>query len=421
MKKNVVRAISVILALLMFISLPGCSSLGSMMSGCPGISEKAKTNVAVVFGNRKNNPTPIVNTVTAGRIINDAIVTYGSASIVTVEGKPVSVADYTFEQQSTWVSGGTIRKQQQIMRENLISTMMSAVPTSPEADTLAAISLGARSLNVKMMEENEEVSRNVLLVLDNGLATAGSMNFTKQLLRVEPEMVVQMLQEEDAVPDLNGIEVVWIGCGDVSGEQDRLNSREVNNLKAIWEAVLKTGGASRITFAPDLPSNSTVDDSYPEVSEVILLRKGEEDGGWFDDGGVTIYDETSSLKFHPDSTKLVDFSGARKLLDPYAEYLNSHPDCSLLLCGTTATAGDNYKCCVFSYSRAVAIKNLLIQMGVSESQVRCCGLGWDNDFHVPDVDENGNLTSSAPYNRAVVILDGDSELAEELMETGYTA
>ena len=64
-----------------------------------------------------------------------------------------------------------------------------------------------------------------------------------------------------------------------------------------------------------------------------------------------------------------------------------------------------------SLARAQACRDLLLELGASETQILCLGLGRsDNFLRVPDLDADGQLIESeAEKNRAVFLFSRESE------------
>ena len=65
------------------------------------------------------------------------------------------------------------------------------------------------------------------------------------------------------------------------------------------------------------------------------------------------------------------------------------------------------------------MQNLLLELGVAKSQIAGVrGLGHDNDYHVPDVDDKGDLIENlAEQNRVVLVLDAASPEAQNLLSS----
>ena len=101
-------------------------------------------------------------------------------------------------------------------------------------------------------------------------------------------------------------------------------------------------------------------------------------------------------------------AAAIEFFNPYVDSINVSDD-TVFVCGTTATAGSVESCRAFSLKRAQTIVNLLIEIGVDSSKLAAKGLGYDNNFHIIDTDENGNLIEEAAQkNRLVLIIPSSS-------------
>lgn len=104
--------------------------------------------------------------------------------------------------------------------------------------------------------------------------------------------------------------------------------------------------------------------------------------------------------FNGDEATFVDRDDAVSELSPIVDYLLEHPDYTVILAGTTATAGTNEQCKELSLRRAEAVRQLMIDMGTSETQIKhVIGLGYDHEFHVEDLNADGSLNEkNAPEN-----------------------
>ena len=124
--------------------------------------------------------------------------------------------------------------------------------------------------------------------------------------------------------------------------------------------------------------------------------------------------------FNGDEATFVDRDDAVSELSPIVDYLLEHPDYTVILAGTTATAGTNEQCKELSLRRAEAVRQLMIDMGTSETQIKhVIGLGYDHEFHVEDLNADGSLNEkNAPENRAVLVI-GTSTEAAQILEKYY--
>ena len=48
--------------------------------------------------------------------------------------------------------------------------------------------------------------------------------------------IVDMLKEREALPDLSGITVYFLGMAQVEAPQEKLTPKQSNNLTSIWKA-----------------------------------------------------------------------------------------------------------------------------------------------------------------------------------------
>ncbi|MCD8016556.1 MAG: OmpA family protein [Oscillospiraceae bacterium] len=132
---------------------------------------------------------------------------------------------------------------------------------------------------------------------------------------------------------------------------------------------------------------------------------------------------STQVQFVINSDKFMDEEAAKTAVEPVAEALLAYPDHSILIAGTTATDGTQESCVKLSERRANAVKNLLVEeFGVPESQIQTIGLGYEADPFERGQDREvaGDITSKfieseGKKNRRVVIMDIDSEIAQEIL------
>ena len=118
------------------------------------------------------------------------------------------------------------------------------------------------------------------------------------------------------------------------------------------------------------------------------------------------------MRFVGDSDAFADEDTAIEVISPVAEYMLAHPELELLLAGTTAGDGTTRYSLELSLSRATAVRQVLVRLGVEAERIRTIGLGCDDPWHLHGVGTQGAL---AAQNRKVVLLDADSQLAQQLL------
>ncbi len=387
-----------VLVVLAIIYLAGCN-------GTEGAEYQSGIDLAIVYGHHANAPTPVLNSSTVADAIYGSTASYGSVTVVVNDGAPYAAASYDIAAPKQGLSNTKRAEIAQTQASQIISVLSSAQASTPEVDTLAAISLAARSLESAQGEK-------AVLVLDSGLSTCGYMDFTQNLLRADGQTVVDYLKQNKALPDLSGVSVAWMGLGDVSGIQQALTPSALETLKELWTQVLNEAGASSVTFAPDLPGKPEAE-GLPYVTPVRIMQDAPID---VDVSEVSfeqpiVLDETKIL-FLPDSDKFANADAATECLRPIAEQLVAHPELTLVLAGTTATVGSNENCKALSKQRAEAVKALLVELGAPEDSFETIlGLGYNHEYHIPDIGPNGMLNGNAAANRSVILFDADSRTA----------
>ncbi len=400
MKKGILL-VSTFLILVLMLTLTGCGKNNTQ-------NTKETSAISLVLGNHKYFPKINLRAESVYQKIYDACYSYGDCSLVVVDGNPYVAASYNITKPDASIDNA---KRKQIAKRNseqIVSDGSVAFAKTSEIDTLSAIVcssalLKSSSANVKEM-----------LVYDSGFSTAGLLDFSNEnLIEVEPAMIVERLSELHALPELNGIKVVWTGLGEVCDEQDELSTTYKYNLKNIWkEIIIAAGGVVEFIDVPlsvtskseQLPSCKTI----PIIQDTLEISDGITKPIKFGE---------DTIKFIGDRAIYVNDEDAEKALQPIAEFLNSNAHKKILIVGTTASAGKEDSCQKLSEERANACKNTLVKMGVSESQIKTLGLGRKECFlRVNDLNSEGKLIETlASENRAVYIFDMESNEAISML------
>ncbi len=424
------KKIREVLVIIMFVLvLSGCGESGGT---------KDDAALAVVAGVHSNGYEIPFGSQTITKYIFNLCYRHGFVTFINVDGDPKPF--YQTDIPAPAVSGLSSDKMNEIADEytqQLISILKTAQPHSSEVDTLKAIRQGAQSLAGK----DSATTDKVLLVLDSGIATTGYMSFTSDsdddgnagLLYAKPEDVVIALESEHALCDLTGVDVVWAFCGEAAMPQTPLNADEKDRLMNIWRAVLEAGGAESVTFTNDFAScvpyeglpevsvietegeNIRVEGSYKAEKPVIKI------GGDGTDSDIAGPDGTldrSRVSFVGDKDIFLDKEKARDCIADVAELLREYPDNSIYIVGTTATGRDDTEFCKdLSERRAKAVADVLIDMGIDEDRLIPVGLGYEDYWHIDDLDESGHqIEDLAAQNRKVMIIDTMDEEAKHIFE-----
>lgn len=388
--KHKLKPIAAALALFMSVSLCGCGTFGQ---------DTTPLSLAVVVGAHSNAGSIPLRSEAVTAQLDQVAMTQGEITMILADGNPAVAAQIVIPELP--VGGLSESKQKAIAQEYVeqLQTVFEGIQAqSPELDTLGAIQMGGMALS-------DSEGRKVLLVLDTGLSTTGYLKFTQGLLVTRPEAVVDALRQAEALPRLEGVTVLWAFCGQTAEPQPALSEREKQALQTIWKEVLLAGGATQVEFLTDFAGQAYTD--LPPVSVVET-----EDRALRVEIPMTVLSD-AQVSFQGDSDRFVDPESAVRALEPAASVLRAHPERQAYLVGATASGKDESSCLELSWRRAEAVKKLLVEeLGVSESQLSCLGLGTRDPWHIDDRDKNGQVEALAARNRKVVLLDAGSEEAE---------
>ena len=181
------------------------------------------------------------------------------------------------------------------------------------------------------------------------------------------------------------------------------------------------GGAKEVTFASDIASELS-EELFPGVSLVDVEERSinvdtEERIPVeiiIDETIETVVLDNASVQFVGDKAVFVDKEVAMSHIKELAEQLLMHPDNKVYVIGTTAS-GNREFCNQLSIDRAQTVTDALIVMGVPESQLIPMGLGFEDPWHIDDLDDSGRqIESQACQNRKVLIVDVNGNDAKKL-------
>lgn len=422
MKNSIFKTVFMAMLAMITITSTGCS--------IPGIGDSTsmpeKTNVSIIISPTANEPSPNVSL--AQDIIYEASYSYAFRNVIVDDGLPFEAVngDLTHTEHDEHLSESNKKIDAQAYTKKFIESANEVSAVSSEKDTVKAIKMAADSLNGLD-------GKKTIVFVDNGISTTGNVAF-ETFIGFDAQGSLENINE-GILPNLKGINVIWYDFGSTLQPQQSLSSNDMVELQKFWTGYLEKAGASDVIIKNaistndeltinDLPPVSTVEvstekqwivtkdvtDVNNEVENASDDKKNDIVSTALDDG-VKI-DETM-LYFEPESSVIANKEAAVELLKPTADFLISTSQ-EIVILGTTATVPTSPdKCVNFSLQRANAVKSLFIELGVAESQINCKGLGYDNEFHIPDSDRNGNLNENAPKNRAVLIYRADSEIGKK--------
>ena len=346
---------------------------------------------------------------------------YGYSYIVRVDGEPelVSAEDLDIDEQYKNASKERLKRDALNRATNFLNMMDEVTAVHPEVDYLEGLRCAAAALHSL---DDSYTSRSIICC-GTGMGTQGYMDFQNNLLSAEPEVIVEMLNERDALPNLEGITVYWIGMGQVSAPQEKLTPKQSKNLENIWKAVVEASGGefvpneyinvtTDVNTTEELPTVSTVEvpSEIPISFETEVLKETEVTESVFEEP-VSLGE--SQVEFVGDQSVYLHPDDAVEIIRPIAEYLIENESVPLLLIGSTSGDVTNESTMQLAKDRAEAVKKTLTELGVDGSRITAIGMGSDDPWHVYGAGYDGPVASG---NRKVVLIDARTELAMELMK-----
>lgn len=395
MKKSIIIVIVYSLAFMIISTLTAC---GEQNSSVP-------VAVAVVIGNHANSRAPNLASQEIGKIVQAATSSYGFVSIVTLDGSPELVGGCLINPPQAGLAKSKLNQIATEQSRRILSSISTVKASHPEVDTLAALEVARRSF----ASAPQGSSRNIV-VLDSGLSTTGSLNFQKSdFLDADPSALADYLNAQKEIPNFSGITITWMGLGDIAEPQKSMSAAQRANLKQIWTAIIeKTGG--NVIFLDTISGGDNPVKDYPEVSVVSLLSAPSQT---FDNSGAVAF---RNIQFIGDTAEYTNPEEVNNILKPVAEYMKSNPGFAAMVIGSTAGEKDKEFCLRLSSERADAVRDTLVSLGASESQIKAIGLGFNDPWHIPDTSTDGTLIESvAAQNRKVVLMDASSVEAQSIL------
>jgi hypothetical protein len=377
-------------------TLTACSS-----ELCP--EEEARPVTVLIVGDHANGSMPRFSGTKIEETVDSTLSACGTVSVVNVDGDPAAqgLAHTPIEANHP----ERLKKAVAAAKTQVQNALKYPWAAQPETDPLAALT-----------EAHKEIAGakgpRTILMVDSGLQTTGAISFVPEgALGMEPEDVAAHLHANGRnLPDLTGIDVVWVGLGNTSEPQEDLTTGMISNLEAIWKAVIEDASGT-VTFAPE-PAAPPAPDATPradlppvtvvDVADAAALAGNSTDFS----GPVCVQLDEGVVNFKQHKAIFVDRPGAEELL---AESSTTITEQHLLvtLVGTTATGRhDEVEAArTLARERVAAVRDILVGQGVEPDSIKSQAYPWTEDpHHVTDVVDGVLIPLKAAKNRRVTMV-----------------
>lgn len=406
--RNLISSLALIPGIAVAVALSGCSAFETPNIDCSGTTaqnnEDIKSDVVTLIS-PSTNFTDFEKALSGSeQVISEKLGWQGSRlSTVLVDGAPELKSSALIEPSSNQGDGEIRAKQQSgqpryvyyCLTQNSSYSYTGKIEAVEETDYVQGFSVAARSFDATTKKSKKE-----LVVVGNGIQTTGQVNFVETGI---PQMsaisgMISQLNDQGALPDLQGATVDWIGMGVTDGtNQPKLNQQSLDALTAFWTAFITASNGHVGTIQGELTSG-TPDKKSIKVSTIEALPDACVEATLSADQG---------FNFQPNTPVFLDEAKARAGAVAIAEELATKKGCTgtITVTGYTASGanqadyiyGSNYQ---LSLQRAEAFKRLLIEAGIT---VPIEAVGGDKGPY-NDWDASGIFNEElAKQNRLVVV------------------
>lgn len=369
-------------------------------------------------------------------------------SVIVSDGNPqIASVDEKLLQRTATNSNDSEETQEKIVKD-LIKFLRSDElrADDEEVDLLEAIRVAQKHL-----QSDGDYERHIL-ILDTGITTAGCLNMSNiNILDEKIDDIIDLL--EDQIPQLDGIQITFLGLGNVAYPQCGLSGNKAEDrLVDLWTKILEKGNGtltepifySAPEGEPMMWNETPVDGEpgYPAVNAVIFVEDpGKEiipnsiiissDDLPLEKSNISCVLQSAHLGFKAESAEFRDIDQAIatiNLVAPNLEQFLNETDYNIYVVGSIAKVVPNMndRANKISLERAQAVCDLLVEKyNVPRDRLVPIDAGvtefsWRNANEFP----NGEITSETSANQAknrVVALIGENStsLVQELRDVNY--
>lgn len=385
--------------LLVAVAFTGCKN-----NNATSVESTYDGPVSAVIGvaNTVNNASIDVNDVLGKKL--EGILSQDGAiiSCYEIDGECYKLDDIECEYQAG-ISKSNKRSKLKTNIYQVSSAIDEGFPKTAEIDMLYAFTTMSNAVKNGTYGTSNPME---MIIVSNLLSTTGMINFAENTIYFETSDYAEFLK--DNMPDMTGIKVTWF-VTEATGNQERLENRDKNNIKDFYTKLITTAGGT-VEFIDETGDDGTADrSSWPNVSTVDIRKEA------FNNTTLDVTLEEHTL-FKSDSTEWVDEAEAERVLQDLVDGINFSSNITVVAGSTATTSSSEQQHAEFSKKRADKVKDKLVSLGANENKLVSVGIGKSYKiYRVPDTDEFDNEANKAK-NRCVFIISGDTEKAQYFMD-----
>lgn len=369
MKRPINLALAAVFATLAAsFALSGCASTSGDTFEKP--EPNSSSNIAIVYANRANSGVALSDINELRDEIKNTVADEGFVAAVLADGKPQVVkANFELESQN-----GTRLENEVTGNVDGVLGMDYSAQTE-ECDLFDAIVSADRALGSAKNPDR----KNKVYVIDSGISTAGPVNFSQPATRnalLDPESFAKELIDDGYLTTFQNINsVVWYGMGVASSPQANPVAGTVAAMQDLYMEIFNAAGVEDVTF--NSATEAMTDASgLPAVSVVDMPRVSDKKLG----DSLSLDERNSAFTFKSGSSEFNDPEAAKQGLETYIDQLLDFPDLKVVITGYTDTKGSEELNKALSKKRADAVKNLLVDSGVTKKQITTVGKGESSKY-----------------------------------------
>lgn len=382
-----------------------------VLTGCDSDTEKnvTKENVSIVVGANQNT---YQHNFTF--IKNDLIKVFkngGEINIISCQGTPTLEKNISTKMLDNKMDNEKAEYEINKHTSRTIEILDKIVANNEQIDVIRSIQMAANTI-----EENEGNKKIIMFI--SGISTAGELDMSDKIIDdIDIENTITALENADCLPNLKGIDVICYSMGYV-GDEQYLSSKGKKTIENLYKLLIKKCGAKSVKISKKLPNTKL----YKNVPKVNIVESKKIDSlvqinhDLIDLESENIY-KLNNVTFEAEKAILLNESAAKKEINILCEYLKKKKNINITLLGTTAKDGDIKDRIKLSSDRAQVIAEMMYDMGIEKSRITIIGLGYENDFHINEYDENGNFVDAiAQNNRGCYFSNSDSSYIKGLLK-----